>query len=67
MSICERFDVAVDGSDGSNRPCVACFRDSALCSVEGEPWVTTRGDPGFGREKEKLCRLELLLLAWEVN
>ncbi len=49
-------------------PCVAvCLRDSVLCSVDGEPWVTTRGEPGFGRENEKLCRLELLLLACDVN
>ncbi len=64
MPTCDRFEVVVDGNDGSNMPCVAvCLRDSVLCSVDGEPWVTTRGEPGFGREKEKLCRLELLLLA----
>lgn len=63
MPTCDRFDVLVDGSVGSNNPGVAeCFL----------AWFFIRGDdapcvgPLAGREK-LWCRLELLALDWVVS
>lgn len=64
----ERFEVLVDGSVGSNMPCVAeCLRECPLSNgPPGEPWVMTR-EPA-GREKcWCCCRLEVLELACEAN
>ena len=48
---CDKLEVAVDGSVGSNMPCVAvCFLDSFLTNGDEEPCVTALGDP-VGLEK----------------